>query len=50
METGVANTALDAMRLNQLATLRALAGNTQYSDARAQLLLMAATAASVPEL
>jgi len=38
METGVANTALDAMRLNQLATLRALAGNTQYSGARAQLL------------
>jgi hypothetical protein len=51
METGVSNTALDAMRLKPACNAAgARWEHTQYSDARALLLLMAATAASVPEL
>jgi hypothetical protein len=49
METGVSNTALDAMRLKPACNAAgARWEHTQYSDARALLLLMAATAASVP--
>jgi hypothetical protein len=50
METGVANTALDAMRLKPACNAAGARWEHAIAEARAQLLLMAATAASVPEL